>query len=562
MVVRYTAAMSLNEKIAKIFKGEVDGTDAVREVYSRDASLFAVKPQLVVFPKDTYDIQELVRLVRSEKEIDPTLSITPRAAGTDMSGGPLSSSIVLDVTRHMGAFLGIDGSVAAAEPGLHFRDFDKETKKVGYELPSYTASRELCAIGGMVSNNSGGEKHLKYGKTDRYVQALDVVLDDGSLAHFTRVDGAALEEKLSLQNREGEIYRGMAELLRNNQDTIEKAKPKVRKNSSGYALWDIGSPQAGWMNLARLFVGAQGTLGIFTKAWLSLVKPKKYGAMTIIFLDSLDDLGDVTQSVLAHDPDSFESYDDHTFSLAIRYFPELALQMKTGIFALGLSLIPEFFMVLTGGVPKLVLLAEFRAETQEEALTSAQVVAADIREKHPNLSLRVAENDAGMKKYWSIRRESFSLLRKKVRGKRTAPFIDDFVVPPPSLPEFLPKLNAILGTVDNMIYTVAGHIGDGNLHIIPLIDPNRPDAVELVERLSKEVYALVLSYGGSISGEHNDGLVRTPYVEDMFGGEMYKLFEETKRIYDPLNIFNPGKKVGTTFENSKGHLDVAAARNV
>lgn len=558
--MRYTTCMTFRDTLSSVFKGEVDATDATREVYSRDASLFQVKPALVVFPKNAADIQALVRAVRAEKVNDPGLSITPRAAGTDMSGGPLSNSIVLDVTRYMGAFGGIENGVAVAEPGLHFRDFDRETKKEGYELPSYTASRELCAIGGMVSNNSGGEKHLKYGKTDRYVQALDVILDDGSSAHFTRVEGTLLAEKLALQNREGEIYRAVAELVRQHRDVITAAKPKVRKNSSGYALWDIGSVEDGWMNLARLFVGAQGTLGIFTKAWLSLVKPKKYGAMTVIFLDSLADLGDVTQSVLAHDPDSFESYDDHTFSLAIRYFPELAIQMKTGIISLGLSLIPEFLMVLTGGVPKLVLLAEFRSENQEEALRTAEAVADDIRAKHPGLGVRVAKNDAGMKKYWSIRRESFSLLRKKVRGKRTAPFIDDFVVPPPCLPEFLPKLNAILGTVDNMIYTVAGHIGDGNLHIIPLIDPARPDAVELVERLSKEVYALVLSYGGSISGEHNDGLVRTPYVADMFGSDMYALFEETKRIFDPLNIFNPGKKVGTTFESSKAHLDVAAAK--
>lgn len=558
----YTTGMSFRDELAQRFSGDIENTPEVLESYSRDASLYHMTPELVVFPRDEGDIQTLVHCARAAKEAGEQVSLTARAAGTDMSGGPLSNSVVVSMTRYLNRIHEIDESSAVVEPGVYFRDFDKETKMHGLELPSYTASRELCAIGGMVANNSGGEKHLKFGKTARYVDALDVVLDDGSVAHFERVEGEALTAKLALQTREGELYRQMSNLVQEHEETITQARPKVRKNSSGYALWDIGSADKGWMNLARLFVGAQGTLGIFTKVHLSLVKPQPYGAMVVIFLNELRELGDITQSVLTHNPDSFESYDDHTFSLGIRYFPQLALQMKTGLIRLGFSLIPEFIMALTGGVPKMVLLAEFRAETQEDANYAAHAARDAVALKHPGMSVRVIEGDAGMQKYWSIRRESFNLLRKRIRGKRTAPFIDDFVVPPMSLPEFLPKLNAILKTAEGMTYTVAGHIGDGNLHIIPLIDPTRPDAVDLIQRLSKEVYTLVLSYNGSITGEHNDGLVRTPFVRDMFGEQMYALFEETKRIFDPLNIFNPGKKVGLTFDEAKHHLDVGAAKNL
>lgn len=554
--------MSFRDELARNFGGDIESSPEIIEAHSRDASLYHMTPELVVFPRDEKDVQELVRAARRAKDLGESVSLTARAAGTDMSGGPLSNSVVVSMMRHMNHVVSVDAESAITEPGVYFRDFDKETKAHNLELPSYTASREICAIGGMVSNNSGGEKHLKYGKTARYVDALDVVLDDGSLAHFERVEGDMLNEKLALQNREGEIYRAVADLLRQHETTITEARPKVRKNSSGYALWDIGSVEKGWLNLARLFVGAQGTLGIFTKIWLLLVTPQPHGAMVVVFLKNLDDLGDITQSVLAHNPDSFESYDDHTFSLGIKYFPQLAMQMKTGLIRLGFSLIPEFIMALTGGIPKMVLLAEFRAENQEDANHAAHAARDAIALAHPGISVRVIEGDRGMQKYWSIRRESFNLLRKRVRGKRTAPFIDDFVVPPACLPDFLPKLNAILNTADGMTYTVAGHIGDGNLHIIPLIDPKRPDAVELIERLSREVYALVLSYGGSITGEHNDGLVRTPFVQDMFGTEMYHLFVETKRIFDPLNIFNPGKKVGMTFDEAKHHLDVDAAKSV
>ena len=139
---------------------------------------------------------------------------------------------------------------------------------------------------------------------------------------------------------------------------------------------------------------------------------------------------------------------------------------------------------------------------------------------------------------------------------RTAPFIDDFVVPPLSMPEFLPKLTLILKDYD-IIYTIAGHVGDGNYHVLPLIDPKRPDMRKIIEELTDRVYKLVLEFHGSISGEHNDGLIRTPYVERMFGPEMYKLFEEVKHIFDPVGIFNPGKKVGLSFEESHKRLDLA-----
>jgi FAD/FMN-containing dehydrogenase len=259
--------------------------------------------------------------------------------------------------------------------------------------------------------------------------------------------------------------------------------------------------------------------------------------------------------VLSYKPDSFESYDDHTFSIALKYLPELAGQMKAGMISLGISFLPELWMALTGGIPKLVLLVEFRGDTQEEALLQAQKLAAEVQRGKSHVSVRVAKNEAASRKYWAVRRESFNLLRKKIRGKRTAPFIDDFVVPPVVLPEFLPKLESILSTY-NLVYTVAGHVGDGNFHIIPLVDPTDPTVAHTIDELSHKVYDLVLSYHGSISGEHNDGIIRTPYVEKMFGRDMYALFMEVKKIFDPHNIFNPGKKVGTNFGDALAKLDL------
>jgi len=556
---------SLGEELRKLLKGEVDSSPETLEHHSRDASLFAVRPQMVVYPKDVEDVCAVVHYVNEKKKVPKAhVSITPRAAGTDMGGGPLGDSIVLDVTKHLNRLLDIDenhGSAgveghAVVEPGMFFRAFDKETKKKGLELPSYTASRELNAVGGMVANNSGGEKNLKYGKTARYVEKLDVVCSDGEVHHFKKLEGEELKQKLAEDSWEGGVYRRVAALVSTpeHRRVIAEHKPKVEKNSSGYALWEVGDGTTS-LNLASLMVGAQGTLGIITKIWFSLVRPKPYAAMTVIFLHSLSELGEVVPEVLKHEPDSFESYDDHTFTLATKYFLELAGQMKVGIVSLGFSFLPEVWMVLTGGVPKLVLLTEFRAGTQQEATKKAEELAAEVRQNRSHLKVRVAKTERAARKYWAVRRESFNLLRKKVVGRRTAPFIDDFVVPPQSLVDFLPKLEEILSHYE-LTYTVAGHVGDGNFHIIPLVDPRDTGVRKIIDELSHKVYDLVLSYHGSITGEHNDGLVRTPYVEKMFGKEMFALFHEAKSIFDPQNIFNPGKKVGTTFSDAFAHLDL------
>lgn len=551
--------MALADDLKKVVRGEVETAPAVLDTFSRDASLFVVVPEVVVRPKDVADVAAVVQCVHLAKEHAPHkhISITPRSAGTDMSGGPLNDSIILDMTAHINRILELGEEGVVVEPGMYFRDFDIHTKEKNLELPSYTASREINTVGGMVGNNSGGEKNLRYGKTAHYVQELEVVCADGKPYTLKKVEGEELRTKKAQQDFEGDLYRRVSALVADNKKTIIKNKPQVEKNSSGYALWDIGDGVES-LDLARLVVGAQGTLGIITKIKFGLVHPQPFSAMTIIFLDSLAELGTIVPQVLKHKPDSFESYDDHTFTLAVKYFPEFAKQMKTGIISLGIAFLPEVWMLLTGGIPKLVLMVEFRADTQEEALIKAEQLFEEIKETQPNVGVRVAKNERAARKYWTIRRESFNLLRKKIRNKRTAPFIDDFVVPPKTLPEFLPKLEEILSHYD-LTYTVAGHVGDGNFHIIPLVDPKDPTVRGMIDELSHKVYDLVVEYHGSISGEHNDGFIRTPYVEKMFGREMYTLFLQVKQIFDPQNIFNPGKKVGTTYSDALRHLDLPPA---
>ena len=210
-------------------------------------------------------------------------------------------------------------------------------------------------------------------------------------------------------------------------------------------------------------------------------------------------------------------------------------------------------MTVTGGLPKLLLMAEFTGTTEEEVVTRMKKAQAEV-EKAYGLKTHVTKNMHEEEKYWTVRRESFSLLREHVKNMHTAPFIDDIVVHPLDLPEFLPRLELIFKKYPSLIYTIAGHAGDANFHIIPLMDFTKEDQIAIIPKLSDEVYELVLEYKGSITAEHNDGLVRGPYLEKMYGEKVFELFKEVKKIFDPQNIFNPHKKTDATEEYLISHI--------
>jgi FAD/FMN-containing dehydrogenase len=475
-----------------------------------------------------------------------------------MGGGPLTDSIVAVFTKYMNHVREVketeDGGYAITEPGVYYRDFEKETLAHGrLMLESYPASRELAAMGGIVNNNSGGERTLEYGKTEKYIEEVNVVLSDGSQTTFKALSPDELLRKKALQTLEGSIYREMDELLTTHADAIKNAKPHVTKNSAGYALWNVKDTEHQTFNLAKLICGAQGTLALMTSAKLRLVKDQANRSMLVTFLskEDMQKLPDIVKAVLPHNPESFESFDQHTLSLAVKFLPSMLSQMGLIRAArLGLSFLPEAGMVLTGGAPYFILMAEFSEDTHEAALAAATAARASLAPFH--LKTRILKDEHASEKYWIVRRESFSLLRKHSKGMYATPFIDDFVVPVDSYPQFLPELDALLDQYKKyFVYTIAGHIGNGNFHIIPLMDLSKPEVRNVILELAPKVYELVLKYHGTTTGEHNDGIIRTPYLPELFGEEVYGLFKKTKQIFDPQSIFNPGKKVGGTFEDIK-----------
>lgn len=541
---------SLRELLQGVCKGEVREDGPTLDLYKKDASFFEVKPRLVIFPKDTEDVKRIVSFVRERKDL--ALSISCRGGGSDMTGGSLSEGIVLDMTRSFNRIKEIGKDFVVVEPGVWYRDLEKELAKQKLLLPCYPASKELCTVGGMVANNSGGEKSLLYGKTDAYVMEIHAVLADGNEYVIKPLSHEELQEKMGLQTFEGEFYKGLWELISANQSVLQSAKPKVSKNSAGYALWNVWSKENQVFDLPKLFVGSQGTLGIITEIKFRLVPQTNARKLLIIFLPSLDPLSEISKALLAFKPETLELYDDHTLKLAISFFPDFLKTLKGNIVSLGLQFLPEFFMMLRGGIPKLIVLAEFTGDTEEQALVLAKKAKEALISF--NVPVRIAKDDKEATKYVTIRRESFNLLRRHIKGMRTAPFIDDVIVRPERLEEFLPRLNAILSEYPQVVYTIAGHLGDGNLHVIPLMKLSDPKVKALLPEIADRVFKLVLEFHGSFTAEHNDGIIRTPYLELMYGKEICELFRKTKFLLDSQNIFNPGKKVGGTLEYAMSHI--------
>jgi FAD/FMN-containing dehydrogenase len=548
--------MNLKSDLTGLIQGEVEDAAETLETYSHDASLFEVKPQVVTFPKDAKDVQALVKYVAAGKKANPGLSITARSAGTDMSGGAVNDSIIADFNRHFTQIFEVTSSAAHAQPGVFYRDFEKATLGAGALMPSYPASRELCTIGGMVNNNAGGEKSLEYGKTENFVEQLEVVLADGSLVKVGPLTRDQLDAKMKLHTFEGQIYRDIFKLVDTHYDAIKAAKPHVTKNSTGYNLWDVWDRESGTFNLANLIVGAQGTLGLTTDIKFRLVPHRPHSGLLVAFLHDIDRLGEVINVVLKHKPATFESFDDVTLWLSIKFMPYfLKMLGPVKFIQLLIGLIPDGIMLLHG-LPKLILMVEFNGETVEEVRAKIKALHAELDLKHKYYEITAEEEDDTefkSEKYWIMRRQSFQLLRKKVKDKHTAPFIDDLVVNPEYLPEFLPEMRKIIKKYD-LFATIAGHMGDGNFHIIPLMKLEDLDQREKLRPAMTETNELVLKYHGVLSGEHNDGAIRGPWLERAYGKEVYGYFREVKHIFDPQDIFNPHKKADATWDWTMSHI--------
>lgn len=536
--------------LQRVVKGDVSTDLHNRKLASRDASIYELLPDVVISPKDSRDVSAVVKTVLKNKALYPTLAITPRSAGTDMSGAAIGSSIVLEMTHHFNEIESLKGPLLHVQPGAYMRDIDPLLAENGLQIGSVPASRALCTIGGIVGNNAGGEQSLRYGNAEHWVREMKVVLADGNEYTFKPLTKKQLFAKMAEDTFEGKLYKGVYELIENNYDLIRNARPKVRKNSMGYNLWSVWDRDTGIFDMTRLFTGSQGTLGVITDLVMEAVPKAPYSGLLLAYLPSLKNLDSVIATVMKHKPATFEGFDDITFNLGIRHFKTFRKQLGAKEYARQQAHLLKSVAKFKGHLPNLLLMIEFDGKSQREVATKIENLFNDLKQFKIKMDIqRTAESSAP---FWQIRRAALALLHNQIKGKYASPFIDDMTVEPRHLSKFIPELRKVIRK-HKLPATIQGHFGDGNFHLIPLMDIAGKDQLKL-EPVMRELIPIVTKYGGTMAGEHNDGMVRGPWLPAVFGNEVFELFRQTKELFDPQYIFNPHKKTDASWSYSMDHI--------
>lgn len=514
--------------------GEVMTSLDARRYFATDGSIFTVAPALVLYPRDENDIRKTARFTWQLAERGRLIPITARGAGTDQGGAAIGSGIMIVFPAHMNRIVEFEtkSGVVNVEPGINYGRLQQTLHTHGRFLPPFPASLEYSTIGGAVANNASGEKTIKYGDTRDYVRGLRVVLANGEVIETRRLNKREVGKKLGLTTFEGEIYRAIDALLDEYSESLESSSLNVTKNSAGYYLQGVRG-RDGSVDLTPLFVGSQGTLGIITEVVLDT---EPYNPETALLVAHFDDIKSAQQAVLElrHDekemPSAIEMVDANLLSLV----DELNPHQLSG-------LVEKPF-------PRVVLLVEYD-NAKDHARKKLTKKASKILSKYA--SHYEVENDPQKQdRLWKIRHSSASVVAHVEGNTKALPIIEDGVVPVDKFEEYITGVYALFQR-NKLRAAVWGHAGDANLHLQPYLDLSQLGDRQKMFRVIDEYYRLVISLGGSTSGEHNDGRLRAPYLQQLYGPDIYEIFKKVKQIFDPYNNLNPGVKVNVTLDDIK-----------
>ncbi|HKX73092.1 MAG TPA: FAD-binding oxidoreductase [Candidatus Saccharimonadales bacterium] len=511
--------------------GEVLTAPEVRDYFSTDGGVFKVTPSLVVYPKNTQDVRKVTRFTWQLAEKGHLLPITARGRGSDQGGAAIGNGIVLVFPAHMNRLLEMDHKqrLARVQPGINFRAFQETVESHGMFLPPYPSSIDFATIGGAVANNTAGEKTIKYGAMRNYVQSVEVVLANGEVIQTERISKKELEKRKGLTTFEGEVYRQLDGIIMDNWDLIQQhaGHPHVSKNSAGYAIGQV-KQKDGSFDLTPLIVGSQGTLGIVTEVILKLEAFNPRTTLFKINLENLEDAGTVVEHLLKLEPSALEVVDKNLLEFLNRVSPN---RLKG---------------VVDGPFPALVLLAEF-----DDPKDSAQLKKAKKAEKilkQLGLDFVGTQNYEEQQRLWTIRHSAAAVIWHVDGTAKALPIIEDGVVPRDRFPEFIKGIYELFKR-HNLEIAVWGHAGDANLHLQPFLDLGKISDRQKVFKIMEEYYDMVLKLGGSTCGEHNDGRLRAPFLPRVYGQEMYEVFRQVKKAFDPYNTLNPGVKIDVTLKD-------------
>ncbi|HEY0964564.1 MAG TPA: FAD-binding oxidoreductase [Candidatus Paceibacterota bacterium] len=539
------------------FHGSVSTDKALLDKYSTDESIFSIRPQVVIRPRHKADVEVVVKVIGRETKRFSSLSLTPRAAGTGLGGGSLTDSIVVDMNdlNAMGEVaMKKDKITFTCEPGLMWRDLEKHLDKHGVYLPPYTSSKDICTIGGAVANNAAGPDSLRYGHCADWVESIDVVLKDGKTYTIKPLSLKDFQALIKQKHEYARIAQEVYELIVKNEAEIMRSKPKTKKNTSGYPLWNV-MPQGveafkagkGTFDLTRLISGSQGTIGIITSITMRAIEKQRNTALLMVPIFDLAEAADCIVKALKYNPINVEIFDALTFDMALSN-PDFFKQRIHGLkyYQVMLSMYTTYHVRFARKIPEFTILITLDEETTQK--TPSQEIAKIISSR--NVKARVITNPIEEEMYLQIRRASFSLSKMLDKGKRPAAFLEDMTVPPENLSKFFMAIKKLFKDF-NVQSAVHGHGGNGHFHFYPLLDFTNKTTPALVEKMANAFFDTAIKYKGNICGEHNDGIIRTPFLHLMYSKAMLDIFKQCEHIFDPDDIFNPGKKVNPRFDLKK-----------
>jgi FAD/FMN-containing dehydrogenase/Fe-S oxidoreductase len=511
-------AEALRAELEQAGVGEVRFDTLSRALYSTDASVYQIRPLGVVIPKKREDILKTLEICRKHRA-----PITMRGGGTSQAGQAIGDGIQIDLSKYYNRLLEVNAEEhwARVEPGIVLDDLNAQLAPLKLRFAPDISTASRATIGGMMANNSAGARSVLYGKTIDHVLEQTVGLSDGSVVHFRDMKR---NEVPSGETLEAKLYGATLRLASEHAQEIEKRYPKVVRRVGGYNLDEFVDP-AKPVNLSKLMVGSEGTLGIVLDAKLRLVSLPKFKAVMVIGFDDLLEALAAAPVILEHKPSAIEVMDksilDHTRQNA------------------GLDKIRRTYIA---GDPAATLCVEMYAGREEDLPPRLAALERDLKQKKLGASYRSETSLPNQAKIWSLREAALGLSMAMKEDAKSLSFVEDTAVPPERLSEYIGRFLELLrkhGTTAG----VYAHASVGCLHVRPVVNMKTEEGIRKFESIAEEVKDLVLEFGGALSGEHGDGLVRSPFMRAMFGDVIYEAFREVKRTADPLGILNPGKIV-------------------
>lgn len=515
--------MSINNSISDELKADLQGEvlvdDYSRGMYATDASIYQIKPVAVILPKNESDVKKAIEVARKNG-----IKILPRGGGTSLAGQTVGEALVMDFSKYMNKIMEINEHEkwARVQPGLVRDELNEVLTDYNLHFAPDPATSSRANIGGMIGNNSSGTKSVLYGKTIDHVLELKVLLADGTVMWLKELSREHIQQKAQDNSREVEIYRTFSDIIQHNEELIEKRFPKVMRRVGGYSFDEFIHTDH-W-NLSKIITGSEGTLATILEAKINLEPLPACKSVAVVHFSELSEALKSVKIMLNYQPAAIEILDDVVLTLSRR------------------NLITKRHCHFLVGDPAAVLITEFYGDTPEEVRKRSQKMIDDLKDKGLGYAYPLFPEGEEYDDVWTVRKKGLGLMLGMSGNKKPLPFIEDVAVPVEVLPVYIEEVGNICKKYNTEVSMYA-HASVGVIHVRPILDLRQDTDIEKLKCIANETFKLVLKYGGSWSGEHGDGLVRSPFNKQFFGSLLYQAFKELKQLFDPENLMNPGKIV-------------------